>query len=55
MSSYRGQQIEVIDTAGLRKKGKTMQHGDAIDIKTSYVRREEGKLRKVGDAAGEMN
>ncbi|EKX43482.1 hypothetical protein GUITHDRAFT_163859 [Guillardia theta CCMP2712] len=34
---HQGQQIEVIDTAGLRKKGKTMQHGDAIDIKTSYA------------------
>uniref|UniRef100_A0A7S0F536 GTPase Der n=1 Tax=Hanusia phi TaxID=3032 RepID=A0A7S0F536_9CRYP len=34
---HQGEQIEVIDTAGLRKKGKTMQHGDAIDIKTSYA------------------
>lgn len=32
---HKLRRIELIDTAGLRKKAKTMLHGDVIDIKTS--------------------
>lgn len=42
---HRLRRVQLIDTAGLRRKSKTMQHGDVIDIKTSNA-----TLRRLCDA-----